>query len=189
MLNLKIDDNLKQMGIAREIVNKIQKLRKQVGLNIDDQVEIFYEIPQSAETVFDKVLSQNLKAIKQSVKVPFLDAKQKQRHFVKIADTEYVNPENEKDVIKLHICVPNVSFDESKLEAKYGSLNKDKVNFVNDIKSFVSSHSVDALKKKIEENKGTLRFRLNEQAIELNYKEDFFLTAYEHSQKQEQKWF
>lgn len=36
LLDLQIDDNLKQMGIAREIVNKVQKLRKSAGLNIDD---------------------------------------------------------------------------------------------------------------------------------------------------------
>jgi isoleucyl-tRNA synthetase len=43
MLDLVIDEKLKQMGITREIVNKVQKLRKAAGLNIEDQVEIFYD--------------------------------------------------------------------------------------------------------------------------------------------------
>lgn len=90
-----------------------------------------------------------------------------------------MNPENEKDILKIQICVPNVYFDESKLEAKYGAFNKDKINFVNDIKSFVCAHSVESLKKKVEENKGTLRFKLNEVAVELTYKEDFFISAAE----------
>ena len=37
------DENLTLMGIAREVVNKIQRQRKTAGLHIDDPVEIFYE--------------------------------------------------------------------------------------------------------------------------------------------------
>lgn len=51
MLSLVIDENLKRMGVAREVVNKVQKLRKEAGLNIDDQVEIFFEMPEG-ETTF-----------------------------------------------------------------------------------------------------------------------------------------
>jgi isoleucyl-tRNA synthetase len=36
ILDLKIDEQLKQMGLAREVVNKVQMLRKTTGLNIDD---------------------------------------------------------------------------------------------------------------------------------------------------------
>lgn len=36
MLNITLDENLKQKGMAREIVNKVQKLRKATGLHIDD---------------------------------------------------------------------------------------------------------------------------------------------------------
>lgn len=39
-----IDDNLFKMRIAREVVNTVQRLRKTAGLNIDDHVEIFYEL-------------------------------------------------------------------------------------------------------------------------------------------------
>ena len=36
MLDMVLDDKLKQKGMAREIVNKVQKLRKATGLSIDD---------------------------------------------------------------------------------------------------------------------------------------------------------
>lgn len=83
MLSLKIDENLKQMGIAREVVNKVQKLRKTAKLNIDDNVEIFYE--HSTETVFEQVILRNAETIKVSVKVPFLHFSNKQSHYVQIA--------------------------------------------------------------------------------------------------------
>jgi hypothetical protein len=90
-----------------------------------------------------------------------------------------VNPENEKDVLKISITVPNVTFDENRLQEKYGQFSKDKVNFVNDLKSFVLSHSVEALRKKVQEGQGTIKFKLNDQVVELNYKEDFFLSGLE----------
>jgi len=36
LLRTALDDNLLQMGQAREITNRIQKLRKAVGISIDD---------------------------------------------------------------------------------------------------------------------------------------------------------
>jgi hypothetical protein len=38
-----MNDNLRKMGVAREIVNSIQQLRKGAGINIDDHVEIYYK--------------------------------------------------------------------------------------------------------------------------------------------------
>ena len=78
---------------------------------------------------------------------------------MKIADTEYVNPENPSDVLKVTICVPSVTFDEAKLQDKFGAHNTDKVNFVNDVKSFVLAHSHESLKKKLGDN-NTLKFKL-----------------------------
>ena len=60
MLNITLDDNLRQKGMAREIVNKVQKLRKAVGLNIDDQVEVFYRVPTTGSSVVAKVVEDNL---------------------------------------------------------------------------------------------------------------------------------
>ena len=37
-----MDENLKQLGVSREITNKIQRLRKSTGISIDDQIEVFY---------------------------------------------------------------------------------------------------------------------------------------------------
>lgn len=36
MLDISVDEKLKEMRMAREIVNKVQKLRKAAGLHIDD---------------------------------------------------------------------------------------------------------------------------------------------------------
>ena len=176
MLDVTLDDNLRRKGMARELVNKVQKLRKAVGLNIDDQVEVFYNINHA--TSLAQVVNENMAVISTSLKTPFLNAETSmQSHFVKIAETDYVNPENESDSVHLYICVPHISFDEAKLAAKYGHLNDDKSTFTQALKSYVVSHSQEALKRKVHENGGKLSFKLNGTDVELKLREDFYFSA------------
>ena len=46
MINTVIDEELRQVGTSREIVNRIQKLRKAEGVQIDDEIEVFFEHDQ-----------------------------------------------------------------------------------------------------------------------------------------------
>ena len=38
-----LDDALRQEGAAREIISRVQQLRKKAALSVEDSVEIFYE--------------------------------------------------------------------------------------------------------------------------------------------------
>ena len=40
------------MGAGRDIVREIQKLRKDAKLNIDDTIDVFYEVIGSDDTSF-----------------------------------------------------------------------------------------------------------------------------------------
>jgi isoleucyl-tRNA synthetase len=42
MLDVVQTEELKQIGISREVTNRIQRLRKTSGISIDDQIEIYY---------------------------------------------------------------------------------------------------------------------------------------------------
>lgn len=55
MLNTVLDDELLQTGYSREIVNRIQKLRKTSGISIEDRIEIFYE-SSANDAPLDKVI-------------------------------------------------------------------------------------------------------------------------------------
>lgn len=57
-----------------------------------------------------------------------------------------MNPDNEKELIKITIAIPNITFNDEKLNEKYGKFISDKVNFVNDLKSFVLSYDKNVLK-------------------------------------------
>lgn len=44
MLDTVITPELKLMGLSNEATNKIQQKRKDIGLDIDDDIQVFYEV-------------------------------------------------------------------------------------------------------------------------------------------------
>lgn len=48
LLNLTQDDELKLQGASREVINKIQKLRKKAGLQPDDDIVIFLDFAKDS---------------------------------------------------------------------------------------------------------------------------------------------
>ena len=58
-LDLRITDVLKNEGLARELVNRIQNIRKSNGLEVTDRIRIYLE----PGTIVDRVVNQNYKYI------------------------------------------------------------------------------------------------------------------------------
>ncbi|KAL6500234.1 hypothetical protein OROHE_025600 [Orobanche hederae] len=56
MLDLRPDESLFEAGAAREIVNRIQKLRKKAGLEPSDMVEVYFEPLDEDKSVSERVL-------------------------------------------------------------------------------------------------------------------------------------
>jgi isoleucyl-tRNA synthetase len=54
ILNLEITDELKMEGLAREIVNRLQNLRKQAGFHVTDRIAVRYEGGGLLDSVFDR---------------------------------------------------------------------------------------------------------------------------------------
>lgn len=125
MLHTTLDDELLETGYSREIVNRIQKLRKTSGISIEDRIEVFYETT-AQDAPLDKVIKNTGESIISATKMPFLKKSCAQEHAIFVGETSY---SNEKDSVKLYIYMEAPQFDEEKLLAKYGHLNKDKVNF------------------------------------------------------------
>ena len=103
LLKTTMDDNLRQMGTAREITNRIQKLRKSVGISIDDQIEVFY---QTAGKGLTDILKNHDDKIKKSIKMPFMSVDFKQPNAVVIGQIEYESEDGES--LTLFICKPTV---------------------------------------------------------------------------------
>ncbi|KAK7253094.1 hypothetical protein RIF29_37526 [Crotalaria pallida] len=56
ILDLRPDESLFEAGAAREIVNRIQKLRKKIGLEPTDMVEVYFESLDEDKSVSQRVL-------------------------------------------------------------------------------------------------------------------------------------
>jgi isoleucyl-tRNA synthetase len=48
-LDANLDEGLKQEGLARELINRVQKYRKDCGLNVDDRIHLFVSGPAELE--------------------------------------------------------------------------------------------------------------------------------------------
>lgn len=61
MLDKVLDDELKSVGLARSLTSNIQKLRKDTGISIDDEIEVFYEFggESNENSVLGKVVVGN----------------------------------------------------------------------------------------------------------------------------------
>jgi isoleucyl-tRNA synthetase len=53
ILNLAISEELRMEGLAREVVNRLQNLRKSAGLEVTDRIRVRYQGGEQARRVFD----------------------------------------------------------------------------------------------------------------------------------------
>ncbi|XP_003385671.1 PREDICTED: isoleucine--tRNA ligase, cytoplasmic [Amphimedon queenslandica] len=74
LLDITPSQEMVDEGIAREIINKIQKLRKKAGLQPSDQVDVLYKVTGSpeGEATLQRVISTHKDAIQTTTKGPLL---------------------------------------------------------------------------------------------------------------------
>jgi len=53
IIDLRIDDEMRKTYLAREVMNRIQKIRKNIGLDVSDEVNVFYALSEGTES--DKI--------------------------------------------------------------------------------------------------------------------------------------
>ena len=104
MLDKVQDEELRGIGLAREIAAHIQRFRKQKELNFDDPIEVFYDFEgKSGEpgSVLGKVIETQSESISKQIKVPFVY--HTKTYTVLIGKTEFVLPENPEEKLSLWI--------------------------------------------------------------------------------------
>lgn len=137
------------MGLSREVTNRIQRLRKTSGISIDDQIEIFYLFDDASKSVSKAVQKYSDKVFQQT-RMPFINISELQPNQVKIGETEFVNPDDEKDFVKLYIYLAAPKFT-AKLTEDFAAHGP---TFVNDLKSYVLQHERKALATLVKTNGG-----------------------------------
>lgn len=94
ILDLRPDESLFEAGFAREVVNRIQKLRKKSALEPTDSVEVYFKSLDEDTSVSAQILKSQEAYIKEAIGSPLLDFSLTPEHAVMIAEETYHNISN-----------------------------------------------------------------------------------------------
>ncbi|KAK6914590.1 Methionyl/Valyl/Leucyl/Isoleucyl-tRNA synthetase, anticodon-binding, partial [Dillenia turbinata] len=72
ILDLRPDESLFEAGVAREVVNRIQKLRKKLALEPTDMVEVYFKSLDEDKSISQQVLSSQENYIRDAIGSPLL---------------------------------------------------------------------------------------------------------------------
>ncbi|KAJ2615173.1 isoleucine--tRNA ligase [Coemansia sp. RSA 1365] len=77
LLDVEVHPELMQEGLAREVVNRVQRLRKKAGLQPVDDVTYYYQIAQDPSDVLATVLQSQAEFLQRTLKQPLLTMAEK----------------------------------------------------------------------------------------------------------------
>ncbi|CAN8077198.1 unnamed protein product [Agarophyton chilense] len=137
VLNTARDDDLRQEGLARELINRIQKLRKKIQLRPEDQIEVFIDSPD-----------ENLLAVLAEKADVFRDLRGSSvpLPISKMAAASVVIAEEAVEPIgdaKLRVCLSNASVSPS--ETRIAEVLGGDVKAAQSIANYIRSRSLEVL--------------------------------------------
>ncbi|KAL0890842.1 hypothetical protein Bca101_014825 [Brassica carinata] len=115
LLDLRPDDSLYEAGVAREIVNRVQKLRKKSGLEPTDFVDVYIESLDEDESVLQQVLSSQEQYIKDTIGSSLLPSTLMPSLAVILSDERFQNVS--KLSFKISLARPALKFNEGAILA------------------------------------------------------------------------
>eukprot|EP00899_Mesostigma_viride_P008929 jgi/Mesvir1/18037/Mv09357-RA.2 len=175
VLDLRVDTELMDAGVARELVNRVQKLRKKTELQATDLVEIFYQVVEpegEAGGALARVISSQESYIKTTLMVPFLPLARMPGHAVVLARETADGIAGAS--IKLWITKPSLVFVDAKLAA---ACNGDAAR-VEACKALLLARDPAKLRTEVTANGGKATVTdEGHPPVTLTLREHFFLTA------------
>ncbi|CAA6660103.1 unnamed protein product [Spirodela intermedia] len=173
VLDLRPDDSLFELGMAREVVNRIQKSRKKAGLEPTDVVEVYFEPLDEDKHVLERILKSHENYVKEALGSPLLHHSVLPPNAVTIYEEEFHGVSGLSFSIRL--TRPCLVFDLDAILISYSG-NK---GFAENLRTYLSSRDHSSLKSEFLAGKGKIRVCCIEDqpAIDVNVGEHLFLTA------------
>eukprot|EP00164_Ancoracysta_twista_P005275 GFYU01007220.1.p1 GENE.GFYU01007220.1~~GFYU01007220.1.p1 ORF type:complete len:1143 (+),score=481.12 GFYU01007220.1:42-3470(+) len=113
LLDLVPDQDLIERGTAREVINRVQKLRKKAGCGVEDAIEVFYSTEAKD---LSGIIAKHNDSIVSTIRAPVLDMSQRPRHVLNaIRETTEVGGKK----LEIEINYSAVAFDEKALKASF----------------------------------------------------------------------
>ncbi|GMH37086.1 hypothetical protein BSKO_04959 [Bryopsis sp. KO-2023] len=164
VMDLSLDTELLEQGLAREIVNRFQKLRKKAGLTVTDVVELYYEIPGAENgTPVDPMLLNVLQSrgqyFKEAMGVPLLAIDQKfSQASVELArESQVVGGDESKATFIAIITTPSIQVNMKAIKEACGG--DDSV--VEGVLAYLASRDRLKLKEEVDASGGSISVRLD----------------------------
>lgn len=94
-LDIQVHPELAGEWLARELINRVQKLRKKAGLQATDDVEVYYKFEEGAGGELVQAMKEHAEVIKRTVRNVPVDVKEK-----KVGSTLLIEEEQEVSDVK-----------------------------------------------------------------------------------------
>jgi isoleucyl-tRNA synthetase len=91
ILNTELDESLVNEGLAREVVNRVQRLRKKAGLEPTDDVLYYYTITEDADSQLQNILDTQVELLRRYLKQDLIVSPKKEIEVTIIEEEQEVN--------------------------------------------------------------------------------------------------
>ena len=116
MLDTHLTPELKRQGLSREITNRIQRLRKNSGISIEDQIDVYYEVIGASPEI-NATIDLHGNVIRETTRMPLLPVSERgDRNAPFIGETEFTAPDDENEQVKMYIYLARTEFNDAALQ-------------------------------------------------------------------------
>ncbi|XP_047329898.1 isoleucine--tRNA ligase, cytoplasmic-like isoform X1 [Impatiens glandulifera] len=176
ILDLCPDEGLFEAGVAREVVNRIQKLRKKSSLEPTDLVEVYYKSLDEDESVLRQILCSQELYIRDALGSCLLPSTLIPSHAVILAEESFHGVSNLSFVIFL--ARPSLAFNSDSIASLYG----ENAIFGENLMVYLLSKDHSVLKSEFQHGNGKIKVDHieNQPAVDVILGEHVFLTVGDH---------
>ncbi|KAL8545029.1 hypothetical protein ACS0TY_005292 [Phlomoides rotata] len=173
ILDLRGDESLHEAGVAREIVNRIQKLRKKAALEPTDLVEVYFRSLDKDEKVGHEIVESQGQYIREAVGSALLPHDIVPLHAVVLAEESFHGISNLSFAITL--ARPALVFSSEAIAALYGG----NIRFARGLQSYLLMRDHHNLKAEFQIGKGKIQVSCieNQPPVSVVLGEHVFLTV------------
>ena len=170
VLSLEQDESLAREGMAREVTNRAQQLRKRSGLQPSDAVDVFYVAKGEAAATLDAVVAAHADSMRSALAAPVLPGWAMPRAAVAVARAQ-VSVADGAVPFEVVLARPGVVCDGAALLEAAGGDEKRAAG----LRAYLEGLGLERLKA--EAQAGALEFSCEGQAVRVSSGEHFFLGA------------
>lgn len=111
-----IDEALMEEAIARQFNSKVQKTRKEIGINVDDLIEVYVDIENCNDDKIKNSINNNWDSIATKMKSPMLKYMDLPKQSVVIGEDKF---EFESGSVHYYLTPASCKFVENKLHSDF----------------------------------------------------------------------